>query len=122
MSCAMNKPHLIRDKSFDFAVHIVELVQGLQHVKKEYILSKQLLKSGTSIGANIHESEHAQSKPDFISKMSIALKEAAETQYWLKLLSKTGYLNSLEFENSYNKCTEITANLAGAIKTLRKPK
>jgi four helix bundle protein len=118
----MNKPHIIREKSFDFAVQIVELVKKLQIDKKEYVLSKQLLKAGTSIGANVHEAEHAQSKPDFISKMSIALKEANETQYWLKLLSKTGYLSESGFEEIYRPSSEITAMLVAALKTLKEIK
>lgn len=80
-------------KSFDFAVRIVNLYKYLTNEQKEYVLSKQLLRCGTNIGANISEAQRAQSKADFISKMSIALKEANETLYWLKLLYKTDYLN-----------------------------
>ena len=85
--------NIIVDKSFDFAVRIVNLNKYLYNEQKEYVLSKQLLRSGTSIGANVSEAERAQSKADFISKMSIALKEANETNYWLKLLYKTDYLS-----------------------------
>ena len=85
--------NIIVDKSFDFAVRIVNLNKYLNNEQKEYVLSKQLLRSGTSIGANVSEAERAQSKADFISKMSIALKEANETNYWLKLLYKTDYLS-----------------------------
>ena len=85
--------NIIVDKSFDFAVRIVNSNKYLNNEQKEYVLSKQLLRSGTSIGANVSEAERAQSKADFISKMSIALKEANETNYWLKLLYKTDYLS-----------------------------
>ena len=85
--------NIIVDKSFDFAVRIVNLNKYLNNEQKEYVLSKQLLRSGKSIGANVSEAERAQSKADFISKMSIALKEANETNYWLKLLYKTDYLS-----------------------------
>ena len=78
--------HTVEQKSFLFAVRIVKLCKHLNTAKKEYVLSKQLLRAGTSIGANIAEAEQAQSKADFISKMNIALKEAVETNYWLRLL------------------------------------
>ena len=90
--------NIIVDKSFDFAVRIVNLNKYLNNEQKEYVLSKQLLRSGTSIGANVSEAERAQSKADFISKMSIALKEANETNYWLKLLYKTDYLNKSQYD------------------------
>ncbi|NLV97019.1 MAG: four helix bundle protein [Desulfovibrionales bacterium] len=83
----------VLEKAFDFAVRIVRLYQYLVQKNKEYVLSKQLLRSGTSIGANINEAQAAQSKADFISKMSIASKEARETKYWLQLLCETSYLN-----------------------------
>jgi len=82
----------IDERTFDFALEVVDLYKYLI-VNKEYILSKQVLRSGTSIGANVHEAQAAQSKADFISKMSIASKEARETKYWLRLLTKSGYLN-----------------------------
>ena len=84
--------NVVSEKSMDFAVRIVRLYQYLSEEKKEYILSKQLLRSGTSIGANIKEALQGQSKNDFTAKMSISLKEAVETEYWLDLLYKTGYL------------------------------
>ena len=89
----MKSDNVILAKSFDFAVRIVKLSQYLQD-KKEFILSKQSLRSGTSIGANINEAQAGQSKKDFIAKMSISSKEARETKYWLDLLVETGYLNS----------------------------
>jgi four helix bundle protein len=84
----------ILDKAFEFAIRIVKLQQHLANGHREYVLSKQLLRSGTSIGANINEAQAAQSHADFIAKMAIASKEARETQYWLRLLCETDYLNS----------------------------
>lgn len=89
----MKQNNLILDKSFGFAVRIVKLYKFLCDEKKEYILSKQLLRCGTSIGANINEAQAGQSKADFIAKMSIASKEARETNYWIELLIETKYLN-----------------------------
>ncbi len=89
------------------------------HSKHEYILSKQLLRSGTSIGANIAESEYAQSKADFISKLSIALKEAAETKYWLELLQDSGYLSVYETESIITDCVSIIKMLTSILKTLK---
>ncbi len=90
----MKEDNLILKKGFDFAVRIVNAYRYLQNDKKEYVLSKQLLRSGTSIGANIHEAQAGQSKKDFIAKMSIAGKEARETKYWIELLIKTDYFSS----------------------------
>ena len=89
-------------KSFLFAVRIVKLYKHLNTNKKEYVLSRQLLRSGTSIGANIAEAEQGQSRADFISKMNIALKEAVETNYWLRLLQATDYLSEAEFSSIYS--------------------
>jgi len=88
-----NQPNVVLDKSYAFALQIVELYKYLSQEKKEYILSKQLLRSGTSIGANTTEAQAAISKKDFIAKLSIASKEARETQYWLKLLADSNYIN-----------------------------
>ena len=87
------KDNIILDKSFDFAIRVVKLYKHLCKDKKEYVLSKQLLRCGTSVGANINEAQAGQSKADFISKMSIASKEARESKYWINLLIKTGYLD-----------------------------
>ena len=87
------KDNIILDKSFSFAVRVVKLYKHLCNDKKEYVLSKQLLRSGTSIGANINEAQAGQSKADFIAKMSISSKEARESKYWIDLLIKTNYLN-----------------------------
>ena len=112
--------NLIETKSFDFAVRIVKLCTYLQTDKKEYVLSKQLLRSGTSIGANIAEAEQAQSKADFISKMNIALKETVETNYWLRLLQATDYLSDAEFSSIHSDCKELERMLTAIIKTAKK--
>jgi four helix bundle protein len=111
---------ILRDKSYDFAIQIVKLCQNLQVDKKEYILSKQLLKCGTAIGALIREAEFAQSKADFVNKMSIALKEANETKYWLSILKDTNNLDIKTFENLYYMCNELIAMLISSIKTAKK--
>lgn len=107
---------IIENKSFDFAVRIVNLYKFLTHEKKEYILSKQLLRCGTSIGANVAEAQKAQTKPDFNAKMNVALKEANETQYWLKLLYKTNYLTENEFDSIESDIKEIIAILTSICK------
>ena len=93
------KENVLKNKSFEFAIRIVKLCEFLRKNKKEYVLSKQILRSGTSIGALVRESEYAESKADFVHKLTIALKEANETEYWLDLLNKTNYLN-VEQSNS----------------------
>ena len=107
----------VEQKSFAFAVRIVNLSYYLRRNKKEYILSKQLLRSGTSIGANIAEAEQAQSRADFISKHNIALKEAAETDYWLRILKETKFLSDAEFSSIYFDCIEIKKMLVAIIKS-----
>ena len=109
----------IEHKSFLFSDRIVKLARYLQEEKKEYILSKQLIRSGTSIGANIVEAQQAQSRADFISKLSIALKEASETNYWLRLLNATEYLSESEFSSIIADCKEIERILTSIIKTTR---
>lgn len=109
--------NIIETKSFDFAVRIVNLYKYLTDTKKEYVLSKQLLRSGTSIGANVAEAEQAQSKPDFISKMNIALKETSETKYWIKLLQATKYLSTEENFSIYADCVELEKLLVSIIKS-----
>ncbi|SDH90556.1 four helix bundle protein [Winogradskyella thalassocola] len=94
---------ILRNKSCDFALNIVELYKTLASDKREFILSKQLMRSGTSIGANIREAEFAQSSKDFIHKMSIALKEANETDYWLSILKDSNYISIQSFETLFNK-------------------
>ena len=107
---------IIENKSFDFAVRIVNLYKFLTQEKQEYIMSKQLMRCGTSIGANVAEAQKAQTKPDFNTKMNIALKEANETGYWLKLLYKTGYLTKNEFDSIESDAKEITAILTSICK------
>ena len=109
----------IEHKSFLFSVRIVKLARYLQEEKREYILSKQLIRSGTSIGANVVESQQAQSRADFISKLSIALKEACETNYWLRLLQATDYLSEPEFSSIIADCRELEKILTSIIKTTR---
>ena len=108
---------IITDKSFQFAVRIVKLSKHLRSSKKEYTLSKQLLRSGTSIGANTAEAQQAQSKPDFISKLSIALKETTETKYWIRLMSATGYLSQPEYQSIVSDCIELEKMLVASVKT-----
>ena len=109
----------VSEKSFHFAQRIVRLYQYLI-TKNEYVMSKQLLRSGTSIGANIAEGEQAQSRPDFISKFGIALKEAEETNYWLRLLHSTDFLTDSEFTSIFNDCREVQKMLTAIIKTSKK--
>ena len=106
-------------KSFVFAVRIVKLCQHLQSNRKEFVLSKQLLRAGTSIGANVAESQQAQSRADFISKLSIALKEAVETNYWLRLLQATDLLTEAEFSSIIADCKELEKLLTSIIKSTK---
>lgn len=112
---SLNK-NIIEDKSFDFAVRIVNLYKHLTIDKKEYVLSKQMLRSGTSIGANVSEAERGQSRADFNAKMNVALKEANETYYWLRLLYATEYLTEKEFASIKNDIDEILAVLTAICK------
>lgn len=105
-------------KSFEFAVRIVNLYKFLTTEHKEYTLSRQLLRAGTSIGANVAEAQRGQSKADFLAKMSIALKEANETQYWLRLLHRTEYLNGPQFESINNDVDELISILTAICKNV----
>jgi four helix bundle protein len=109
----------LRDKSYDFAIRIVKLSQYLQQKKKEFVLSKQILRSGTAIGALVREAEFGQSKADFANKMGIALKEANETGYWLCLLKDTDLISEAQFESLHPDCSELIAMLVSTVKTLR---
>ncbi|MGB3607262.1 MAG: four helix bundle protein [Psychroserpens sp.] len=111
------KENIIKHKSFDYAVQIVNLYKWLAYDKKEFVMSRQLLKSGTSIGANIREAEFAQSKADFISKMSISLKEANETDYWLDLLHATHYINDEKFDHYKLMSQEVLRLLISIVKS-----
>lgn len=106
-------------KSYKFALRIIELYKWLTSEKKEYILSKQVLRSGTAIGALIKESEHAQSKADFLNKMNIALKEANETEYWLMLLKDSQYISEMAFDSIHNDCDELIRLLVSIVKTTK---
>ena len=109
----------IQNKSFSFAIRIINLCKFLQKEKQDYILYKQFLRCGTSIGANVAESQQAQSRADFISKMNIALKEAYETNYWLRLLHETHYLPDEAFRSIITDCHEIEKLLISIIKTAK---
>ncbi len=113
----MSEPSIIRDKSYAFAIRIVGCTKFLRNKKKEYVLSQQMLRSGTAIGALTREAEFAQSRADFAHKMGIALKEANETEYWLTLLKDTGYLEPEFFMSIHNDCKEIIAILVATVKT-----
>jgi four helix bundle protein len=115
----MARENIIKEKSFAFAIEIVSLYKVLLE-RKEFVLSKQMLRSGTSIGANIRESEHAQSKADFIHKLSISLKEANETEYWIDLLHETKYLSQVKFEFIKPKIVELLKLLTSIINTSKK--
>ena len=108
------------DKSFRFAVRIVNLYKYMIREHKEYVLSKQILRCGTSIGANIAEGQRGQSKADFAAKMNIALKEATETNYWLRFLHATDYLTKIEFNSLSSDCLELEKLLTAIIKTTKK--
>ena len=111
------KENILLEKSFEFAVRIVNLNKYLKNRKKEHVLSKQLLRSGTSIGANVCEAIFAQSRKDFVSKMNIALKESYETEYWLELLYGTGYIEEHQYLSVVSQCRELTNILAAIVKT-----
>lgn len=111
--------NLIEIKTFEFAKRIVKLSKYLRDNLKEVTLSHQLLRSGTSIGANVAEAEQAQSRNDFVSKMNIALKETAETKYWLRLLSETGYLSQKESCSILSDCKEIESMLVAIVKSTK---
>ena len=110
------KENVVRDNSFDFALRIVKLAKYLEGEKKEYVLSKQVLRSGTAIGALVREAEHAESKADFIHKMSIALKEANETSYWLEL-HQGGYIDEQSFQSIGSDSEELIKVLIAIVKT-----
>ena len=108
----------LRELSMEFSVDIIELVKHLKSIK-ESIISSQIGRSGTSIGANIHEAQYAQGKKDFISKLEIALKEASETGYWLELLYRTKYIDDKTYKKLSSKCTSLRAMLVASCKTAK---
>ncbi len=113
----MKSENIVMNKSYVFALRIIKLYKYLVSNKKEYVLSKQVLRSGTSIGALVKEAEHAQSKKDFINKMNIALKEANETEYWLMLLKDSDYISESSFSSIHPESVELIKLLASIVKT-----
>jgi len=107
------------DRAKDFAVQIVNLCRSIKEAKRESVLTNQLLRVGTSIGANIHESKYAHSTADFISKMQIALKECYESEYWLELLSRTGYISDEQYKSLKNDCGAVRRMLISSINTVK---
>lgn len=110
---------VLRDKSKSFAKNIVITTREIKKRSKESVLTNQLLRSGTSIGANVHEAQYAQGTADFISKLEIALKECFESEYWLELLFETGYLNEEEYKKLINECGTIRRMLISSCKTMK---
>jgi len=113
------KDNIVKSKSFAFAVRIVKLYQFLIDSKKEFVLSKQLLRSGTSVGAMVREAEHAESKPDFTHKMAVAQKEINETLYWLELLAETDYLTKQQFESINADAEELIKLVTSILKSTK---
>ena len=116
----MTQDNILMDKSIDFAIRMTNCYKYLMEKKNEYIMSKQLFRSGTSIGANIHEGVQAQSKADFISKLGIALKEASETSFWLKVLHRTSHLDDKMYQSLIIELDSIIRILVASIKTTKK--
>ncbi len=112
------KDSILANKSVDFSIEVIRYYKWLVAEHKEYVMSKQILRSGTSIGANIHEAYYAVSVPDFISKMQIALKEVSETEYWLTILKKTGYYSS-EFDSLESNCISLKKMLISTLNTIK---
>jgi four helix bundle protein len=113
----MGKVNVIKDKSFAFAVRVVNACKHLTLERKEYVMSKQLLRSGTAVGALYREAEQAESKADFVHKLGIAQKECNETLYWLELLHATGYLEKEGFESLFSDAQELIKLLTSILKT-----
>jgi len=117
-----DNPSILRTKSYDFALRIVKLCRHLIEEKREFVLSKQLVRSGTSIGANIAEAKQAQSKADFVHKLSIAHKESFETEYWLNLVRDSDYISEKQAGALIKDCCELQTILTASIKTAKKNK
>lgn len=117
---AGGRPNVVKDKSFLFAVRIVRLCRWLQQSQREFVLSKQLLRSGTAVGALVREAEQAESKADFIHKMAISLKEANETEYWLDLLHQAELLDDKGYQSIHPEAVELIKLLTSITKTSRK--
>ena len=116
----MKKENILREKSYSFALRVIKLYKYLYDEKREYVMSKQVLRSGTSIGAMVRESEFAQSKADFINKLSIALKEANETDYWLLLLKDSNHITKNMYNSVNIDIKEIISLLVSSVKTAKK--
>lgn len=114
------KENILKEKSMSLAVRMVNLYKYLTEEKKEYVLSKQVLRSGTSVGAMVYESEHSESTSDFIHKLAIAQKEINETLYWLELLSRTDYITPKEYDSIRTDATEVIKLLTSILKTTKK--
>ena len=110
---------IMLERAKDFAAETVDMCRRISTEQREYVLTAQLMKSGTSIGANIHESKYAQSNADFISKMQIALKECYESEYWLELLNRTGFISTEEYRHMQNRCGTIRRMLVSSVKTAK---
>lgn len=115
----MSKDNIVADKSYAFALRIIKLYKYLISEQKEYVLSKQILRSGTSVGALIKEAEHAQSKADFLNKMNIALKEANETEYWLMLLKDSDYIDEKSYNSIHPDGVELIKLLVSIVKSTK---
>ena len=116
------KENVVKDKSYRFALRIVRAFKYLTLEHREFVLSKQVLRSGTSIGALVSEAEHAQSQADFINKMYVALKEANETEYWLRILKDSDYIDEKTFASIYADCDELIRLLVSIVKTAKETK
>jgi len=114
------RENIVKNKSYSFALRIIALYKELSYKQKEYVLSKQLLKAGTSIGANIEEADCAQSQKDFIAKMQISLKETVEVHYWLRLLRDSGFITHEDFEPLMSECNELKSLLTAILKTAKR--
>ena len=110
---------IMLEKAKDFAVEIIELCKTVKETKRESVMTNQLIRSGTSVGANIHESKYGHGTADFIAKMQIALKECYESEYWLELLNRTGYITDEEFSKVKNNCGSIRRMLISSINTVK---
>ena len=113
---------IMLDKAKDFAVEIINMCKSIKETKRESVLTNQIMRSGTSIGANIHESKYAYGTADFIAKMQIALKECYESEYWLELLNRTGYLSDEQYKIILNECGQIRRMLISSINTVKNKK
>lgn len=113
------KKSVAYDKSFDFALSVIDLYKYLTYEKREFVMSKQILRSGTSIGANIREGLYGQSRKDFLHKINIALKEAVETEHWIQLLYRSNYIDCYRWESLLDSCTEIIKILVSTINTTK---